>query len=221
MKSVITDQGTEYLNETIQELFKLLDMKHSTSSSYHHQTLGICERSHRTFNEYIRSYINSQKDDWDNWLKYFTYCFNTTPSTTHGYRPYELIFGKSPTTFQFLLSNNVDPIYNIDAYDKEIKFKLQTAYQRTKQILEKRKSESKHNYDKDAKPQELKKNDMVLLTNEQRHKFEPIFKGPYKIKNIVEPNVVLAEEKNMSNSITVHKNRVKKFNKLFNYRFNV
>ena len=78
MKKVITDMGTEYKNQILSALFKLLNIDAVTSTAYHHQTLGTIERNHRTFNEYIRNYISIDHADWDKWLKYFTYCYNTT-----------------------------------------------------------------------------------------------------------------------------------------------
>ena len=49
MKTFISDMVTEYKNQIF---------------IYHHkQTLGTIERSHRTFNEYIRSYISADKID--------------------------------------------------------------------------------------------------------------------------------------------------------------
>lgn len=105
-----TDMGTEYKNETMNELCKLMKIQNVTSTAHHHQTVGTVERSHRTFNEYVRSYLSNNKTDWDVWLSYFTYCFNTTPSTVHNYCPFELVFGKNQTNFEFLLNNRVDPV---------------------------------------------------------------------------------------------------------------
>jgi len=87
--------GTEYKNSVIEDLCKNIKMENITSTAHHHQTLGTVERSHRTLNEFIRSYISINKFDWDVWLPYFTYCFNTTPSIAHDYCPYELVFGRT------------------------------------------------------------------------------------------------------------------------------
>lgn len=110
MKRIITDMGAEYKNATIKELCKIMKIEQVTSTAHHHQTVGTVERSHRTFNEYIRSYLATSKTDWDVWLSYFTYCFNTTPSTVHGYCPFELVFGKKPNKFRisFTKSNRSD-----------------------------------------------------------------------------------------------------------------
>jgi len=47
---------------------QIFNIKNITSTAHHHQTVGTVERSHRTFNEYIRSYISIDKNDWDEWL---------------------------------------------------------------------------------------------------------------------------------------------------------
>jgi len=88
--------GIEYKNKVIEDMCKYIKIENLTSAPYHHQTLGTIDRSHRTFNEYIRSYISADKTDWDVWIQYFTYCFNTTPSVMNEYCPYELIFGRLP-----------------------------------------------------------------------------------------------------------------------------
>lgn len=127
--------GTEFKNQVLTELCTLLKVELITSTPHHHQTLGTVERSHRTLNEYLRSYISTDKSDWDEWLKYFTYCYNTTPSTSHGYCPFELVYGKIPNEWEFLQNDTVDPFYNIDAYAKEVKYRLQSASLRAHELL--------------------------------------------------------------------------------------
>lgn len=184
MKKIITDMGTEYKNETMNELCKLMKIKYVTSTAHHHQTVGTVERSHRTFNEYVRSYLSNNKTDWDVWLSYFTYCFNTTPSTVHGYCPFELIFGKNQTNFEFLLNDTVDPIYNVEAYDKEVKYRLQVSNQRAKSIIEKYKQQQKRFYDTKTNPISIKIDDLVLLKNDAGHKLDSLYRGPYLVKEI-------------------------------------
>lgn len=71
--------------------FRLLDIEHYFSTPYHHRTLGTFEKSHRTFNEYLPSYLNSGINQWDEMLPYFFYCYNTTSSRAHDFTPFELV----------------------------------------------------------------------------------------------------------------------------------
>ena len=83
MKEIRTDMGTEYKNQLFGNLSKLLNISHKTSIPYHSQSIRGCERNHRVLNEYIRMYINVTQTDWDVWTRYFTFCYNTTPSAYH------------------------------------------------------------------------------------------------------------------------------------------
>jgi len=65
IKTFNMDMGTEYKNSIIDKLCKYLEIDNTTSAAHHNQTVGSVERSHRTFNEYIRSYISVDKTDWD------------------------------------------------------------------------------------------------------------------------------------------------------------
>jgi len=118
MKTFITDMGTEYKNSLIEHLCKNLNIKHIKSTAHHHQTVGTVERSHRTFNEFIRTYFSTDKMDWDVWLKYFVYCFNTTPSMVHDYCPYELVFGRTSNLPKHFNSvERIEPIYKKQSLD--------------------------------------------------------------------------------------------------------
>jgi len=107
-----------------------------TSTAHHHQTVGTVE--------FIRSYISVDKTDWDVWLQYFVYCFNTTPSMAHDYCPYELVFGKTSNLPQHFNSiDKIKPLYNVDDYAKESKFRLEQAFKRARLMLESHKKKQK------------------------------------------------------------------------------
>lgn len=219
MKQLLSDRGSEYINSILDDLCRLLSITKNTSTSYHHRTVGTVERSHRTFNEYLRSYVNDQKSDCDDWLTYFTYCYNTTPSIAiNDYCPYQLIFGKTPNVYEFLNSDSIDPVYNIDDYHREVKFRLQVAHQRARRYLMESKFKRKAVYDSTADPQIVSPNDLVLLQINERHKLDPLFKGPYKVKQLHHPNIIIVDD--VGKESLVHKDKVKPFNKSFHYRFN-
>ena len=207
IKKIISDMGSEYKNEVFAEMCVLLNIVHKTSTPYHHQTVGTVERSHRTLNEYLRTYLSSDKSDWDDWVKFFTYCFNTTPSSTHGYSPFELVYGKTPAIFKFVMSNEVDPLYNVDSYQKEIKYRLQVAQRKAANLLQHAKQKSKNMYDKNANPQNIQVDDMVLLRDDAGHKLDSLYKGPYRVletDNIGNCKIEVNKKK-----VIVHKNRLK------------
>lgn len=209
-KEIRTDMGTEYRNEILKELCSMLNISQKFTTPYRHESVGSIERNHRTLNEYLRSYITSDSDNWDEYLAYFTYCYNTTPSEIiSNYSPFELVFNKQPY-FNQNLTNKIDPIYNIENYAKEAKYRLQIAYKRTRDCLEKYKNRNKENYDTKQNPLKLNIGDKVLITNEARHKLDPLYQGPFIVKEVIEPNVTIINPKTLS-ELTIHKNRVRKY----------
>lgn len=212
MLEMLTDLGTEYKNQTIEELFKLLNITHKTSTAYHHETVGLIERNHRTLNEYLRAYLSDSKSDWDEYIRYFTFCYNTTPhsSLKFKYTPYELVFGKSNTPFQTILTGRVEPIYNIENFSKEVKYRLQQSHIIAKKLTEMAKNKTKSQYDKTAQKFNINIGDKVLLKNENRHKLDTMYLGPFIVIEIKETNTVI-EDPNSKKQKEVHQNRLIKY----------
>ncbi|KAK9722050.1 hypothetical protein QE152_g19874 [Popillia japonica] len=95
MKEVRTDRGTEYVNQVFENIANLFNVTHKVTTAYHSQSIGGCERNHRVLNEFMRMYIHETHSDWEDWIKYYKFCYNTTPSTYHQYTPFELVFDNS------------------------------------------------------------------------------------------------------------------------------
>lgn len=205
-----TDQGTEYKNEVFNKVNELLQITHKFSTPYHPQTIGGLERNHRCLNDFIRQFVNESQTDWDEWTSYYTFCYNTTPHSNLPYTPFELIFGR-----QAILPNNVknptiiEPIYNYDEYYSELKFKLKTAANKTKEIFDKVKLERIENQKSKSNPISLHIRDKVMLKCPTKTKFDKIYKGPYEVLDINHPNITIFDNKD-SKTHVVHKDRVVK-----------
>lgn len=208
MKKLISDMGTEYKNQILSEICSTLKIEKITSTAHHHQTLGTIERNHRTFNEYLRSYISVDKDDWDEWLTYYTYCYNTTPTIVHDYCPFELVFGKSPNQLENM--TEIEPLYNVENYAKEAKYRLQIAHKRAKQLLENRKLSQKANIDKNVTNCKFQSGDKVLIRHEVGHKLDKKYNGPYEIIEMDERNNCLIKDPN-NKHLKVHLEKLKSF----------
>lgn len=206
MKELKTDQGTENVNEIMREILDLLRVEHKQSTAYHPQTIGALERTHRVLNEYLRTFMQSDRHQWDHWLPYFSFAYNTTPHTAHDYTPFELMFGRQPK-IQPNVMQSLDPLYNYDSYSKELKYGLQIAWKRAHNLLD---IDKRNRIDKQTKINSLDLNvgDSVKLLEENRHKLDSHYTGPYTVTAVNGPNVTIT---NGRTSNTVHKNRLKTF----------
>lgn len=208
MKSIRTDRGTEYCNEIISELCKLMKIDHFSSTPYHHESVGTIERNHRVLNEYFRAYLESENDKWGIYLNYFTFCFNITQNSSNNniYSPFELVFGRRVNLPSEFMKGRVDPVYNLENYVKTMKYMLQTAHEKTSKLIEKMKLRNKAYFDRKAKPLECKINDSVVVEIQPYDKLKPKYKGPYRIIDIQDSNVIL---ENGKEKMKIHKDRVK------------
>lgn len=114
-----------------------------------------------------------------------------------------------------MLGHGIDPLYNVDDYSKEAKYKLQIAHEQARQILEKSKLRNKIYYDKSIKPLKINLKDKVLLQKEPRHKLEAVYDGPYTVENVTDSNVEIQLVTKKNNRVKerqiVHKNRIRKY----------
>lgn len=211
VSEIITDLGTEYANQILKELLSLykIDLKHSTP--YHHQTVGSVERNHRVLNEYLRAYMK-EITNWEDYVKYFSYCYNTTPHTSFDtkYTPFQLVYGYTPNEIPFLHTDKIDPVYNIDSFAIETKYKLQNAQKLANELLQRAKRQSKALQDANSRPINVKIGDTVMILQENRHKHEALHRGPFHIIDINEPNVTVID-KTSNKTKTVHKNNIRKY----------
>lgn len=213
MNTIKSDLGTEYKNEIFKELCNILKIKHDFSTAYHHETVGTIERNHRVFNEYLRAYLNETSSDWDTYLKYFTFHHNVTVNSVFDNKitPFELVFGKDPVLPQEVQTSTIDPIYNIDNYAKEMKYRLQKSHNLAKNLINKHKARNKLLYDKAARPLNLRVRDMVLVEKQPYEKYKNIYEGPFQVQKVDGVNVIILDETKKTLK-TIHKNRLRKIN---------
>ena len=125
----MTDQGSNFLCELFTNVCKLLKIKKLKSTAFHPQTNGCLERTHRVLLEYLRCYILEDQSDWDRWLPYATFVFNTTPHSSTGFTPHELLFGRKPNIPGILQKETSEIHYTYDDYVKELQARLQSSYE--------------------------------------------------------------------------------------------
>ena len=172
-----------------------------TFKGYHFRRSAVHERQI----QYLRIFTNEHNNDWDDWVNYYSFAYNTTPNLDHGYTPFELVFGRSEKIENSFYSNTINPIYNYEDYAKELQFRLHTAYIRTRQYIEDTKQRTIDNQ-KIVNPIKVNLGDKVAVINENRKKLEQVYNGPYTVIEISDPNIKISN--NQGTHQTLHKNRL-------------
>ncbi|KAL4103302.1 hypothetical protein QTP88_018679 [Uroleucon formosanum] len=180
-QTILTDQGTDFLSKIFTEVCKLLQINKINTSPFHPQTNGSLERSHRTLTEYLRHYVDKKLNNWDEYLPYAFFVYNSTEHTSTGYQPYSLLFGRR-LEIPIKLSHEPEPRYNYDNYYFDLKQKMQESHKIAKENLIKRKVKSKQIYDNNENSIEIHVKDQILLRDKtQKNKLNPLWIGPYEM----------------------------------------
>jgi hypothetical protein len=211
---VLTDQGSNFMSEVFTSVCKLLRIKRIKYSAYHPQSNGALERTDRVLVEYLRCFSLEDQSDWDKWLPYATFVFNTTPHTATGYTPHELLLGRRPNIPGMLQREPPETLYTYDNYVKELQSQLQSSYQMARVNLERQKEHSKEYHDKNINTPLFAIGDKVLLQNEKVRrgrsaKLSPPYIGPYEITDVDDVNITLKLPRNWT--LKVHASRLKPY----------
>jgi transposase InsO family protein len=119
-QSIVTDQGTQFMGDIFKRLCKLLKVNKHNTTAFHPDSNGSLERAHKTMVEYLRCFCNPRGTDWDKWLPFACFVYNTTPHTMTKFTLYAVLFGRKaniPETLQ----HKVLPSYNYDDLIHDIK----------------------------------------------------------------------------------------------------
>lgn len=208
---IITDQGKDFMSDLLNQVSKLFKIKQINCTAYHPQSNGALERSHSTLADYLKHYINKDQTDWDKWLEFAMFSYNTTTHTSTKFTPHELMFGVKPNIPSSLLETPSFK-YTYDNYLDELKLKLQKSHQIAKDNIIKSKETNKNYYDRKSNNVEFKVGQQVYLQNEQTSKgkskkLTQNYNGPYKIHEINSPVNITILIKNKK--VKVHANRLK------------
>jgi transposase InsO family protein len=88
-----TDQGTNFMSDAFKRICKLFKIEKINTTAYHPESNGALERMHKTLTSYLRCFCDVKTCDWDEWLPFACFAYNTTPHSVIKHTLYEL-FGR-------------------------------------------------------------------------------------------------------------------------------
>lgn len=205
---LVTDNGKNFISETLREVNKLFKIKKIFTTPYRPQSNQI-ERFHRTLGSYMKAFVQKEQDQWCEYIDFAVFAYNSSHNISTGYSPFELVYGR-PVKLPTEITRRTIPTYNYENYAHELRRKLKFYYDLAKENLIKAKEVNKKGYDKNRDKDILhfKKNDLVLITNlNKQGKFEAPYEGPYKVIRENGPVTVIIQKRNKE--IKIHKDRIK------------
>lgn len=184
-QTLISDRGAAFLSETVQNVLRLSNTVHCTSTPYHPQTNGLTERLNRTLAEMMSMYVTADHKNWDIVLPYVTYAYNTARQATTGFSPYYLLYGRESSSLLDCLLPRLS-----DAPLDPVSATALCNAEDARQLARLRTLESQHQqsarYNESHRPVSYSPGDLVWLWTPTRRvgrseKLLPRYTGPHRV----------------------------------------
>ncbi len=216
---LLSDRGKNFLSPIVSGVCEILQSKKVSTSSYHPQSNGLCERFWGSLKQMLRMYIDDQSN-WDEMLDLVTYSYNTGARSSNGFSPFELLFGTKPRVpLDNLLVPPQRELVGAPELVQKLAKHLKKIQNTAKQVNDTKRETAKVKYDNSAKELKLKIGDQVLMKIERSEmgvarKLAPFWDGPHRVVYAPQnsPNVILRFYDDPDGKYDkVHVNRLKKF----------
>ena len=91
---IVSDNGKEFRNKLAAELYKRLDIEHTTTAAYHPQCNAQAEVCNKTIAKYLNSFVDETTLDWEQYLAPMAFSYNTSLHRSIKTTPHFLTFGQ-------------------------------------------------------------------------------------------------------------------------------
>jgi len=193
-----SDQGRNFQSELIAELCKLCSISKTKTSAYHPRCDGLVERFNRTIATMLSMYINNLQSDWDIFLNFVLFAYNTAEQDSTKFSPFYLLYGRKPKLpFEQALIQSKNRMY-IDPSDyiTEVSKMLTDSWKLAQYHITEAQIVQKIHHDKTATKIIFNVGDWVRVHNPAIKpgscpKFHSPWKGPFQISSVDFPKVKL------------------------------
>ena len=76
--TLVSDRGTHFINEMVEEVTKKLDIRHDRTTAYNPQCNGQVESTNKILGRILRTTVSQHKRDWEDKLPAALWAYNTT-----------------------------------------------------------------------------------------------------------------------------------------------
>ncbi|XP_029928572.1 uncharacterized protein LOC115374014 [Myripristis murdjan] len=184
---ILTDQGTNFLSNTLKQVYRMLGIKSIRTTPYHPQTDGLVERYNRTLKSMLKKFISSNGKDWDRWLPYLLFAYREVPQVSTGFSPFELLYGRQvrgplDVLQEAWVSQKAGSSNNVLAYVLRMREKMEEVTKMVRKRMERVQRGQQTWYDKGARERSFEPGQQVLLLLPTvENKLLAKWQGPYSI----------------------------------------
>lgn len=128
-QQILTDQGPNFTSRLFQDVCTLLRIRKLQTTAYHPQCNGAVERLNQTLVSMLSHYVRADQKDWDQWIPYCMFAYNTAKHESTDETPFYLLYGRNADLPDLLYE---PPPVNYDTpqnYCHELRHRLTMAHE--------------------------------------------------------------------------------------------
>ncbi|GFO17205.1 gypsy retrotransposon integrase-like protein 1 [Plakobranchus ocellatus] len=188
-KEILSDHGPQFISDLMNQVCRLMGIKHVYSSIFHPSSNGMCERINGVIKAMLRKVADKHPGDWDRLLPSVLFAYRETPQDGTKFSPFELMYGRTPRGIMSVLKE----LYTDQELVQEVKTTYQYVIDLERRIYDSCQlaaAKSSENADKatiyadrGAELRSLKPDDKVLvLLPQTKNKLLMRWQGPYIVR---------------------------------------
>ncbi|GFO08261.1 cathepsin d [Plakobranchus ocellatus] len=128
-KEMLSDRGTQFTSDLMEEVRRLLSVKRLTTSPYHPQCNGLVERFNAMLKGILKRLASDRPKDWDRYINAALFAYREAPQESLGFSHFELLYARPVRDSMAILRE----LWTEDITDEDVK----TTYQYVIDLCEK------------------------------------------------------------------------------------
>ncbi|KAK7095859.1 hypothetical protein V1264_005220 [Littorina saxatilis] len=186
-EEVLTDRGTQFTSEVMAEVYRLLGIRGLTTSPYHAQANGLCERFNATLKSMLKKLCRERPTDWDRYIPSALFAYREVPQESLKFSPFQLLYGRTVRGPMNLLRdlwthNEQNEVRLTSEYVFELRNRIAETCELAHQNLANAAASQRAVFNRKTVDRTFEPGDEVLLLlPEKRNKLQVAWQGPYPV----------------------------------------
>ena len=179
------DNGSEFVNQVIEELVKLNGIDHRTISSYNPRANGQVERVNQVIETLLKKEVHGAMHEWPDFVPYVQLAYNAKISTTTGSTPFSLMFGRRLNEFQKYGRSTTETDMSMVLWKNHQQRVRDVVYPAVKSRVLEKKGAMVENF---ARKNRMLKEDafpkgavVMMIDKTKESKWDPLYEGPFTV----------------------------------------
>ena len=214
-QSILTDQGKEFDSNLFKECCNLMQSWKVRTSPFHPRCNGLTERLNQTIERMLTAFVAENQLDWDEKLPFVMMAYRSAVQESTGVTPHAMIFGDElPVPLDWVFGNPKKVPRDHVLYVKELRNKIQSAYEIARKSMLTAVLRQKREYNKGIRNVQFNVGDFVMCHDKTKklHRnpsLMPKWRGPFIVINKLNPANCTIQREAVSKPINVHVDRLK------------